>query len=139
MLTLEQFIESARTVGFLEKDAETFISRAPGRLDVMGGIADYSGSLVLQRTTAEATFAAVQPTDRKQFEIVSLGDPLRKCVIELGRIAPAGQPIGYEKARKLFVGWAAYVAGVILVLLRERHVSFSQGARILIGSGVPEA
>lgn len=24
------------------------MSRAPGRLDVMGGIADYSGSLVLQ-------------------------------------------------------------------------------------------
>lgn len=27
---------------------EIFVSRAPGRLDVMGGIADYSGSLVLQ-------------------------------------------------------------------------------------------
>ena len=28
-----------------------FVARAPGRLDVMGGIADYSGSLVLQVTT----------------------------------------------------------------------------------------
>lgn len=27
---------------------EIFLSRAPGRLDVMGGIGDYSGSLVLQ-------------------------------------------------------------------------------------------
>lgn len=27
---------------------EIFVSRAPGRLDVIGGIADYSGSLVLQ-------------------------------------------------------------------------------------------
>ena len=27
---------------------EIFVARAPGRLDVMGGIADYSGSLVLQ-------------------------------------------------------------------------------------------
>jgi galactokinase len=26
------------------------VARAPGRLDVMGGIADYSGSLVLQVT-----------------------------------------------------------------------------------------
>jgi galactokinase len=25
-----------------------YIARAPGRLDVMGGIGDYSGSLVLQ-------------------------------------------------------------------------------------------
>lgn len=29
---------------------EVFVARAPGRLDVMGGIADYSGSLVLQVT-----------------------------------------------------------------------------------------
>lgn len=27
---------------------DIFVTRAPGRLDVMGGIADYSGSLVLQ-------------------------------------------------------------------------------------------
>lgn len=27
---------------------EIFVARAPGRLDVMGGIADYSGSVVLQ-------------------------------------------------------------------------------------------
>jgi L-arabinokinase len=27
-----------------------YVARAPGRLDVMGGIADYSGSLVLQVT-----------------------------------------------------------------------------------------
>ena len=27
---------------------EIFVARAPGRLDVVGGIADYSGSLVLQ-------------------------------------------------------------------------------------------
>ena len=37
-----------------------FITRAPGRLDLMGGIADYSGSLVLQMPIAEATLAAVQ-------------------------------------------------------------------------------
>lgn len=29
-------------------DDDVFVSRAPGRLDVMGGIADYSGALVLQ-------------------------------------------------------------------------------------------
>jgi galactokinase len=30
-----------------DNDAELWVARAPGRLDVMGGIADYSGSLVL--------------------------------------------------------------------------------------------
>ena len=36
------------------------MARAPGRLDVMGGIADYSGSLVLQMPLAEACHVAVQ-------------------------------------------------------------------------------
>ena len=39
----------------------------------MGGIADYSGSLVLERPIAEATWAAVQRIDRPVLEIVSLG------------------------------------------------------------------
>lgn len=39
---------------------EVFVARAPGRLDVMGGIADYSGALVLQMPAAEAAHAAVQ-------------------------------------------------------------------------------
>lgn len=33
---------------------DVFVARAPGRLDVMGGIADYSGSLVLQASCRPA-------------------------------------------------------------------------------------
>ena len=36
------------------------VSRAPGRLDVMGGIADYSGSLVLEMPVAQACHVAAQ-------------------------------------------------------------------------------
>lgn len=36
------------------------MARAPGRLDVMGGIADYSGAQVLQMPIAEAAHVAVQ-------------------------------------------------------------------------------
>lgn len=39
---------------------DVIVTRAPGRLDVMGGIADYSGSLVLQLPLAEACHVAVQ-------------------------------------------------------------------------------
>lgn len=35
-------------VMLLQLQEEIFVARAPGRLDVMGGIADYSGSMVLQ-------------------------------------------------------------------------------------------
>ena len=37
-----------------------YVSRAPGRLDLMGGNVDYTGGLVFQRTIAEATWAAAQ-------------------------------------------------------------------------------
>ena len=43
-----------------EKKSAIHVARAPGRLDIMGGIGDYSGSLVLEMPIAEAAFAAVQ-------------------------------------------------------------------------------
>src|SRR5690242_4481085 len=48
------------------------VARAPGRLDVMGGIADYSGSLVLQLPIREAALAAVQQADDGDVRAVSL-------------------------------------------------------------------
>ena len=40
------------------------ISRAPGRLDVMGGIADYTGSLVCEATLDRAAAVALSPRHR---------------------------------------------------------------------------
>jgi L-arabinokinase len=136
-MTLERFIETARANGLFDRTADVFIARAPGRLDVMGGIADYSGSLVLQRPIAEATWAAFQPTDEKGILIVSLGDPIRTATLEIEK------PMEYAQAREDFSGdddvrWTAYVAGVFLVLIRERDVRISPGGRLFISSSVPE-
>lgn len=62
LYSLDKIESSAlNTAVFLfEWDKEIKITRAPGRLDVMGGIADYSGSLVLQKTIAEAAHVAIQ-------------------------------------------------------------------------------
>src|SRR6185436_5452937 len=51
-----------------------------------------------------------------------------------------GKPIAYEEARSYFKSdkWAAYVAGVFLVLMRERGTRFDRGTRLLISSRVPE-
>ena len=122
----------------LFNDAEpVLITRAPGRLDVMGGIADYSGSLVLQLPIANATYVALQKSDSRSLHIVS--EPDRTFEFELANF---DGPIEYETARQLFAKsdnhWAAYVAGVFLVLMRERSVSFDQGVSILISSNVPE-
>ena len=123
------------------------VTRAPGRLDVMGGIADYSGSLVLQRPIAEATFAALQLTDRPTIEVMSLreeeADRPRSYVTSLALLALAGGPLNYVQARELFpkdsdTYWASYVVGALIVLMREHGVRFNTGMKILIGSSVPE-
>ena len=43
-----QLREKAAASALFNWEDEIYVARAPGRLDVMGGIADYSGSLVLQ-------------------------------------------------------------------------------------------
>jgi galactokinase len=132
--------------GQLNGSPELFVTRAPGRLDVMGGIADYSGSLVLELPTREATFAALQRDPDRQIKIVSLAaDPGQSSVFEmsLNDLESDGRPVDYEVARAYFhhdpsKHWAAYVSGVFLVLMRERQIVFRDGARILISSLVPE-
>jgi len=143
---LQTFIDRLRAEDLFEVGSTVTVSRAPGRLDVMGGIADYSGSLVLQRPIAEATFAAVQRIDRPALEILSLGRPW--YAMPLDALAPGGEPMDYDVARRLFAGaeggpgelaphWVSYVAGVFLVLARERGMPL-EGARIVVASTVPE-
>jgi L-arabinokinase len=140
---LGTFLETLRARGLFERDASLAVSRAPGRLDVMGGIADYSGSLVLQRPIAEAAFAAVQRIDRPALEVVSLGRP--PCTIPLEALAPDGAPLSYEDARRMCADeegavphWVSYVAGVFLTLAHECGMPLTSGARIVVASQVPE-
>src|SRR5687767_12332056 len=47
------------------------VSRAPGRLDVMGGIADYTGSLVCEMPLDRAAAVALQERDDRQVQVFS--------------------------------------------------------------------
>jgi len=152
---IEAFIEtlnglprnpSALLQTFFDPDKDLFVTRAPGRLDVMGGIADYSGSLMLELPIAEATLAALQRSDGLSVRIASVTSDAVGSILrfELGLadFEDAGKLISYEQAREFFQSWpenhwAAYVAGCFLVLMRERQIKFTQGARILISSSVP--
>lgn len=118
------------------------MSRAPGRIDLMGGIADYSGSLVLQWPIAAATHVAVQVQEAPVLNICSLpshsDEQSRSFKIPLAELCT----LDYDAARAMFATnahhWAAYVAGTFLVLMRERNCISTKGARILIWSDVPE-
>jgi L-arabinokinase len=144
---LAAFVHMLRARSLFPRGAEVWVSRAPGRLDVMGGIADYSGSLVLQRPISEATFAAVQRIDDPVLEIVSIGRP--PCTVPLEALSPGGVPVTYDRARQLFSQaatasqpsslprWVSYVAGTFVVLARERGLPLTTGARIVVSSQVP--
>src|ERR1043165_97743 len=123
-------------------DEDLIITRAPGRLDLMGGIADYSGSHVLEFPLAEATYAAVQMNAQRRLNIFSLLPDEPHCSAFTMPLSVFDGPLSYEAAREFFQRdnsnrWAAYVAGVFLVLMRERNVSFASGANIFISSNVP--
>lgn len=131
---------------------DVVVTRAPGRLDLMGGIADYSGSLVLQMPIQEATLVALQRVEEPMLQIVSLreasggdghGADHAAFTMPLADFIDETQPIGYAIAQAYFkrnpaTAWAAYAAGAFLVLMRERGAHFTGGARILIHSAVPE-
>src|SRR5207244_13142719 len=81
---------------------ELVVTRAPGRLDVMGGIADYSGSMVLELPIREATFVALQRDTSRRLRIVGLPEdsgPSAAFEMLLSDFEKAGQPITYEMAR----------------------------------------
>jgi L-arabinokinase len=130
-----------------EGGGDLYVTRAPGRLDLMGGIADYSGSLVLELPIASATHAALQLRPQKMLVVVSLPptDEGRARMFEMSLedlYDASGQPLEYAEAARYFKrgghGWAAYVAGAFHVLARERGHRFDRGARILLRSEVPE-
>ena len=136
---LSRFVDRLSVERRFEPGARIAIARAPGRLDVMGGIADYSGSLVLQRPIAEGTCAAVQRINRPVLELISIGRP--PLDVPITTLIRDDEPIDYEAARQRFARddqhWAAYIVGVFLVLAHEHGLRRS-GARVVIASDVPE-
>jgi L-arabinokinase len=126
------------------------LTRAPGRLDVMGGVADYSGSLVAEMTIAEAALVALAPRSDRTLRVWSRG-------IEAEGFAPqvsislndfyspdgSGTLLSYDAVRSLLccdpqTRWAAYLLGCVYVLLAEGIVpDFPQGANLLLDSRVP--
>ena len=59
--------------GFFDATGPIAGARAPGRLDVMGGVADYSGSIVLEMPLAEAACVAWQWREDRLLRIRTVG------------------------------------------------------------------
>jgi galactokinase len=118
-----------------------FEASAPGRLDVMGGIADYSGSLVLQMPIKESTRVRLKLRTDNQCSIVSTVDGERlHASVDYQTLKKKGA-VDYTHAQRFFsthkdISWTAYVLGCVLVLEHEKQIDFT-GADFEIESSVP--
>jgi L-arabinokinase len=124
---------------FFSYSKPVFTASAPGRMDVMGGIADYSGALLLQLPIAAITTVSIQERDddlfycRTQLSSSKRYDYQISCEKIANRsYAEAGRIIKEQEGGD----WAAYLLGCFIVLQQEKNLPLS-GANILVRSAVP--
>lgn len=119
----------------LFESGEIHVARAPGRLDVMGGIADYSGSLVLQYPLARDCVVVVQRNASGRVRLGSRRGPgvwsTWAGPIERALDDPSG--CGREPGD----AWVRYLLGCLHVLDREARLPRS-GLDLMVVSEVPE-
>lgn len=110
---------------------------SPGRMDVMGGIADYSGSLVLQKPIKQKATVSIGIRNYNQLHIKSLDIKTHNEIyLDLDEI-----PTNYEQAKAYLKNieggdWASYIVGCYLILSKEINIKLG-GLDILIKSEVP--
>src|SRR3984957_6665354 len=105
--------------------------RAPGRLDLLGGVADYSGALVLEMPTRQGTEVTLCPDD--SFVV----GPAAVSPGELERMAGLDD-VAVRCELSPYPRWTHYAIGVALVLMRYGVIDPPLG-RIEITSDLPAA
>ncbi|HVY28456.1 MAG TPA: hypothetical protein VHB79_17995 [Polyangiaceae bacterium] len=143
---LERYVRALPSAGAALRDffagaGEVVAARAPGRLDVMGGIADYSGSLVLEQPLAEAACVAVARTSDNEIRVASVSEPVRELRYSAAELWPACESL--SGLRAFFAScpdserWPAYVLGGLPLLVPDPAQRYG-GLRLLLRSSVPE-
>ncbi len=123
------------------------VARAPARIDCMGGIADYSGSVVFEGPLGRAAIVAFQPQEGTRLRVRSdtmetAGRPADVAVDLAALRDGSGAVRPYDDVRHRLTGdperaWAAYVLGVPAVLEREGVLALESGGTFLLWSDIP--
>lgn len=135
----------------LEPGKSVAIGTAPGRLDVMGGIADYSGATVLEATIGARTTVLVQPRGDGRIRVVTVGPEagtLDGAAFELSSdvfwrqdAGTTGSTLVAPDHLRNTIGtenrWASYVVGVWYILLSEGIATTLPGANVIVHGTVP--
>jgi len=102
---------------------KSVIGEAPGRLDFLGGVADYSGSLVLEMSLRLTTRVTLSEQPGKEFVFVSVQEG--RCVVAKGT-PPAAVP-----------KWVRYPYGCFLLFCGAQRWTPRTGLKFSIHSRVP--
>lgn len=125
---------------------EIFVGRVPARLDVMGGIADYSGANVCEAVLGRGTLIALQPRTDRTIRIRTMQAGLRSLPVEtripLDYLSDSDGHRSYAEVRELcnanpLASWVSYVGGSLFTLLKEESIRPSYGFSALLLSAVP--
>jgi len=125
---------------------EVWVARVPARLDVMGGIADYSGANVCEAVLGHGMLMAIQARTDRTLRIRSAQAGARSLPVEtripLDYFMSGGAVGNYAQVRELchanpISTWAAYIGGSIFTLLKEESVELPYGFSFLLLSAVP--
>jgi galactokinase len=125
---------------------EIWVTRVPARLDVMGGIADYSGAHVCEAVLGRGVLMALQSRTDRTLRIRTMQAGMRALPIEtrvpLDYFKSGDGLSGYAEVRALcqanpLANWASYIVGSIFTLLKEESIKLPYGFNLLLLSAVP--
>lgn len=119
------------------------IGEAPGRIDFMGGVADYSGSLVLETPIRATTRVKVTSLAGSNLRVASKDygsceldwNPLAAAVIHWVSDALLRDQLDIQKVPQ----WARYVVGSLLVFCGETRWLPTCGLAFTVTSQVPQS
>jgi L-arabinokinase len=131
---------------FFDK-GDILVVRVPARLDVMGGIADYSGSNVCEGTLGRGVVLGIQKRADDWIKLRTQQLPRDNLALDFAfslRNFTSGTRLkSYAELctffqRNTIVTWAAYLIGAVFTLLKEKKVErFAHGFNVALISSVP--
>ncbi len=121
---------------------KVFQAEAPGRLDVMGGVADYAGSLLLQKVLPQETtvYLAFREDLNIQIRSIYQGET-RSFFANYSQLVGNFNPVNYDYSRQQILAreggdWAVHLVGCLLVFFHEKKIK-PEGVDMVITSEVP--
>jgi L-arabinokinase len=125
---------------------EIWVTRAPARLDVMGGIADYSGANVCEAVLGRGVLIALQGRTDRTLRIRTMQAGMKALPVEtripLDYFQSGDGLTQYSEVRALcqsnpLAAWASYIGGSIFTVLKEESAQLPYGFNLLLLSAVP--